>query len=420
MASVFKKKKPGGGTYVPWRYRYIDRTGKRAEAIGWPDKKKTLHHAQSVEAEERAIRNGEKDAPPAWREKRNTPIADVIAEYLEDGRTHGGLAKRGWSKHYAYLRKQDLKMWVKELGLKTLADIDPARVSKTVRAIKAAGRSGKTANQKLAAIKGLCYWAVKHGYLAANCLIPLDGFNDAPTTPHRELAPAEVKALLTAAPSDRQLIYRVALATGFRASELRALTVVSLIPFGPCIHLDGEFTKNRKPATLPITRSLYDELAKRSAGWPAVAPLLPMPKKETTWENFARDCAKAKIVRNTLEGKATFHSLRVCFINAVVQSGSDLKTIMELARHGSAFMSMQTYAKPNPQRLREAAEAAARHVQESIDKISGCTEGANQATGTDGVSVSASKPKGLRGKRGGTPTRIRTWIPGSGGPYSIR
>lgn len=46
------------------------------------------------------------------------------------------------------------------------------------------------------------------------------------------------------------------------------------------------------------------------------------------------------------------------YINAVVQGGADLKTIMELARHSSATMSMSTYAKPNANRLRKAAEGA--------------------------------------------------------------
>ncbi len=109
-----------------------------------------------------------------------------------------------------------------------------------------------------------------------------------------------------------------------------------------------------------------------------------MPQAETVSENFKRDLAKARIRRETDEGKATFRSLRVNYINAVVESGSDLKTIMTLARHGSAQMSMETYAKPKPERLRAAVEAVAEGVERAIAEKS-CSAFVPQAVGAEGV-----------------------------------
>jgi integrase len=61
--------------------------------------------------------------------------------------------------------------------------------------------------------------------------------------------------------------------------------------------------------------------------------------------------------RAALDEALTFHSFRVNYINGVVKSGADLKTIMALARHSSATMSMSTYAKTDAQRLRTVAES---------------------------------------------------------------
>jgi len=130
--------------------------------------------------------------------------------------------------------------------------------------------------------------------------------------------------------------------------------------------------------------------------------LLRMPRKETANENYQRDCAKAGIRRVTSEGKATFHSFRVNYINAVVESGSDLKTIMTLARHGSAQMSMEVYAKPEPERLRSAAEAVSRGVQGAIDAASCCASVA-QAVGSETTKPASSEPVGACEPKGWYP-----------------
>jgi hypothetical protein len=123
---------------------------------------------------------------------------------------------------------------------------------------------------------------------------------------------------------------------------------------------------------------LCDELMKASEGKKPETPLLGMPRKETVNENFKRDCAKAAIQRKTRDGKLRFPSFRVNYINSVVESGTDLKTIMTLARHGSAQMSMETYAKPKPDRLRAAAESANSRLEEILGDETYCTDTARR------------------------------------------
>ena len=60
-----------------------------------------------------------------------------------------------------------------------------------------------------------------------------------------------------------------------------------------------------------------------------------------------------------------------------------MKTIMQLARHGSAQMSMEVYAKPKPERLRAAVEAVSEGVERAIPEAPWCARGA-RAVGAEG------------------------------------
>ena len=77
---------------------------------------------------------------------------------------------------------------------------------------------------------------------------------------------------------------------------------------------------------------------------------------------------------------------------------------MTLARHGSAQMSMETYAKPKPERLRSAVEAVAEGVQRAIAEKP-CSVFVPQAVGAEGAaSVSPEPADDYALKRLATPT----------------
>jgi integrase len=126
---------------------------------------------------------------------------------------------------------------------------------------------------------------------------------------------------------------------------------------------------------------MANELASLNHGKPPESQLLDLPKKNWASEQIRQDFEAAGIKKLTAEGKATFHSLRVNFICAIVESGCDLKTIMELARHSAASLSMEVYAKPNRERTRQAAEAAAQQIQQAISASECCICAAQQVAG---------------------------------------
>ena len=65
MASVYRVKDRDGKYLPAWRFKIRNERGAWTYGVGWPDKTKTRQHALTLEAECRAVRMGEKDAPPA-------------------------------------------------------------------------------------------------------------------------------------------------------------------------------------------------------------------------------------------------------------------------------------------------------------------------------------------------------------------
>ena len=379
MAHVFQTFDKDGKAHPRFKFEFSDWKGHRRKGTGTTSQRETVKLALHVQSEQDAIRRGWKPAPKESDKPRE--YAAAVAEYMEWGRSCGGRRGFGWSMDHAGKKKNALEWWSDRLHLKTIRDIELPDVEDALRELLAQGRkrvggegeaakpggplSSKTVQGYSEAIASFCDWCVSRQYLAGDPLVALAAYDTTPTTPHRELSADEIQKLLAATPPYRALIYRVALETGYRQNELRNLKGSNLDPFGPSLPLAAEFCKDRRDARQPITRELADELAALAKGKAPDAPLLPIPKKETCSENLDRDFTHAGIRRELNGGRATFHSFRVCYINAVVKSGCDLKTIMTLARHSSATMSMSTYAKPDANRLRAVAESVAETMKQA-------------------------------------------------------
>lgn len=377
MASIYKVKKKGGGYYPQWRYKFKDSTGKWIRGIGWTDKAKTRDHALNVEAEHRALRNGEKVAPPAWLRNRNVPIGTVIADYLAWGKVSGGIGGRPWSPKNARLKEKRLEWWTNELRLSYMLEIDLVRVEKGLETLRKSGLAPKSVYLYLEAIKSLVNWSITRSYLGESPLMGMAEMDERPQDPHRAFTEEETVALLKAAPEPRLTWYETALESGYRVGELRALKVQDFDRFGPSLPLGADYTKNRKDARQPITRALADKLEKLAAGKKPCEPLLGIPSSHA-WKKIKIDIGAAGIAPSTGEGKATWHSLRKVYVNNLYRTGADLKTVMELARHSSAEVNLTTYASSKPALLREAAEAGAEYFRGAVADAEACRAGVAQ------------------------------------------
>lgn len=222
---------------------------------------------------------------------------------------------------------------------------------------RAAGVSPYTVANYLRAMRMFTRWLQREKLIAHDpCLnIRAAGLREDPRHPRRALTTAEVAALLTAAErgaevwgmkgGDRRLFYEVLLTTGLRSGELRR------VPIGWC-YLDGDdphillpakATKNRRAATVPVPRELAVRLAKNVDGKFATAPLFQMPDESNVVRMLRHDLRAAHVRYQTVKGYADVHALRHTFITRLVQVGTDLSCVKELARHSTLRMT-EVYA----------------------------------------------------------------------------
>ncbi|MBL7223639.1 MAG: hypothetical protein ISS72_07290 [Candidatus Brocadiae bacterium] len=200
----------------------------------------------------------------------------------------------------------------------------------------------------------------------------------------------------------------------------------------------GEWTKNRKegfqPLPLALIRrlqsfasvgaaaKLYSKFRTRTDERMAIPehPLLYVPPH--TARAMYKDIKAAGIKRSSPEGKLDFHSLRVAYITFVCEVGATVKEAQEMARHSTAHLTLNTYARARGSRLAElvekVAETAIPRGKRALCVHDGETEA--QREGRNALGENTLRP-GRNG--GGNATGCKYWLhvsPGSTWPCEPR
>ena len=169
------------------------------------------------------------------------------------------------------------------------------------------------------------------------------------------LEPAELDALLAAAPPVHRLYFLLCARAGLRASEAAGLRDEDIIwrDGEPAIlHVIG---KGNKEALLPLAPSLrcylpaFTQPGQR--GWLFNGYKGGHLRRAAASVWLLADAEKANIPRR----KAHLHALRHSFATHLLRAGVDLVTIRELMRHAS-LASTQIYLHVNPERLQYAVD----------------------------------------------------------------
>ena len=423
---VFRSKGPDGKPRGRWRFQFTDWQGRRRTGSGSLSRRETEQLAAHVQADQDAIRRGWKPAPK--RADKPHGLADVVAEYCAWGRSQGGRGGRPWSAEHVKKRETRLAFWIEQLHVSTVQEIRLSKVEAILRELQTKGRkpkrgearpmSGRTLAGYSEAIRALCKWAKLRGYLAEDPLEGMASFDVTPRTRRRALTPAEVLAVLEHAetPVDR-LLFRVALCTGYRAGELRALRVRDLDVKGCTLPLDAQHTKNRAAARQPIPPALALELQESVRGKPADAPLLDLlENKNAPSQRLYRAMERAGIPKWAPGGKMDFHALRVTFTSLILEAGASAKEAQALARHSTPALTMNTYGRARFDRLRDVAQVvgdlvmgAAGNTAEAQRKAAGA-ESLTLADGymaeRGGFEASGANPR--PGTTGETPNSLET------------
>ena len=374
MAYVFQTKRKNGKAHMRWRFQFTDWQGNRRTGTGATSKAETKRLAEKLQAEHDEIRKGYRPVPNPWNRHRNRPFGEVAEEYLAWGTSQGGRGGRPWGAGHARMRQSLMKWWQERLGLEKLADLEGIlpRVGKTLRELMEKRRSGKTLTNYAECIRGFGNWCVRRGYLGEDPIKGLSAFDMTPKTKRRALTKEELCRLLSAAPEHRRLLYSVAMCSGLRAGELRALTVNDLDTVNGGLHLHAEWTKNRKPGFQPLpvslvqtiecfaqsgaARGLYIQFLRNQDGTTEVPenPLLYVPSHPA--RDLEEDLDAAKIPKHNSEGKVDFHSCRVTYVTFLLEAGASAKEAQALARHATPEMTMNHYARVRDGRLADVVE----------------------------------------------------------------
>jgi len=377
MPHLYKSRRRDGTLHPKWRFQFTDWKGNRHTGTGYTGRKATERLAAKIEAEHDAIRRGLMPPPVEVGKYRHHPVAEVVADYLAWGRSRGGRGGRPWSPTHERKRARLLAWWQQQLALEEMGDFDGLlpRVEQQLQALQQAGRSGKTLQSYADAIKCFANWCVTRKYLETNPLQDLDSFATTPTYKRRALTVDEIRKLLGVAPEHRRLLYETAICTGLRAGELRALTLSHLDPESGGIRLEAAWTKNRQDGFQPLPADLLQRLhAHASSGAPMdvyeqhfarkdvelpdrAEPLLYVPTHPA--RTLDVDLKAAGIPKANEGGKVDFHACRVAYVTFLLQAGAHAKEAQSLARHATADLTLNVYAKARDERLADLAESVA-------------------------------------------------------------
>jgi len=152
----------------------------------------------------------------------------------------------------------------------------------------------------------------------------------------------------------RYWLYRLALETGLRASELGSLTPESFDLDAGTVTVAAAYSKHRREDVLPLAPFTIMGLGAYFIGLRPGDQLFAIPAK--CGEMLARDLKAAHVPIATAAGVVDFHSLRHTFISDLVARGTDVKTAQELARHSTPNLTIGRYSHTNEQRKRAAIQ----------------------------------------------------------------
>ena len=154
---------------------------------------------------------------------------------------------------------------------------------------------------------------------------------------------------------ERVMLYRLALNTGFRVSELASLSPASfyLAAKPPYVYLTAASAKNKTEVDQPLPMPLVAPLKAFLKGLPADDLIWPGDWRLSAAEMLRTDLTAAGVDHETRDGKLDFHALRTTFISNLARSGVHPKKAQDLARHSDINLTMAFYTKLKRDELAE-------------------------------------------------------------------
>jgi integrase len=361
VASIFKRTNRGKQA-DRYSIRYKDGNGQWKTVVGCPDLEGTRKLAKKLESDATLRQNGVQIDL-----KGDLPLDDFESD----------LRASGCVESHVELTVNQIKATFAACGITTLRDLLRPDVATKINTYlvnkkrdsrrkgnvkykypeKLGPISARTRNAYVTSIRQFCKWCVDNDRLPY-CKLTGNVAKVEQTTKtvkRRAAMEAELTRILKAAKAgetvegltgeQRFWLYRVAAATGFRASELRSLTPAAfkLRQATPIIVVEGAYTKNGDIANQPVCPELAAELAKWLRWLPKDEPVWPGEWHRKGAEMLRVDLDAAKVAFRTADGVLDFHALRHTYVTSLVENKAHPKEAQELARHSTIDLTMNYY-----------------------------------------------------------------------------
>ncbi len=334
-----------------------------------------------------------------FEEHRECPLDDHLTDF------ETALAASGVTDKHAGDRLKCLRAYRDAVGARGLADLDATRAGAWLAGLrktgergeaKMRGRSARTVNRHIAALRQFGRWLVRERRLPFDPFVGLRPLNEAADRRHVRRSPTaeEVARIVEAArrrpledatrprkirgaiaspklsPAEedrlralgafRALVYATGYGTGLRRGELgrvRKCDLVRLDGERPEVNVPAASAKSRKDQSVPLRADLAAALAAHVEALEPTALVFPAEDFPTI-KTFKKDMKAAGIPYRDEQGRAMdFHAFgRVGFVSGLAAAGVHPKIAQALARHSTVELTMRAYTDVRVLDLQGAVE----------------------------------------------------------------
>jgi integrase len=366
-----------------WWIDLHDHRGVRRRLAGLPDQRATEALGRNIERLVRCVAAGETPDPAMsrWLEalpaKMQTVLTEIgllervkaaafrpLDEHVDGAPDLPGLRQsleaKGATALYVSVVTARVRRIFEGCEFRSWNDIDPSKVMVFLSGLQAGKKrvGAATFNAYLVALKTFCTWMVHEGRALRSPVDHLEGPNVRvdPRHARRALAIEELRRLLQAARQGpvvlgmsgqaRALLYRLAVETGLRASELASLTAASfdLCSPSPTVAVAAAHSKRRRQDVLPLRPDTAIALAEYIKTLPAGDKLFAVPTGRLA-RMMRVDLAVAGVPYIDATGKhADFHALRHTCGSLLAAAGVHPKVAQTILRHSDINMTLSRYS----------------------------------------------------------------------------
>ncbi len=383
MASIFKRTADRSDKRKPYLITYTDERGRRRTITGCTDRAATEDIASKLATDVRLRKRGVLD-PSQERiaEQGRRRIGEHFKEFVEHIKAGkpGGHAPR-----YLLQVENRLEALGKSAGLKRLSDLNADRVAGFIGELQRRKLSGITVNEYLGTIRAFTRWCVSTGRLASDPLAALkkqDAARIERTRPRRAMTADEVGALLQATierprlelltvrhgpnkgkqvakvrdevlaradqlGAERALAYLLALWTGLRRSELRALewrdVRIDTVPAQ--LVLRATTTKSKRADRIVLHPQVAEAIRRHRPDRPK--PTDRILRSVPGMKVLRADLKMAGIADVNESGRVDLHSMRKSLATYLSTHGIPMRMAQAHLRHTDPRLTAGVYTDEN-------------------------------------------------------------------------